>query len=63
MQQENNQPQPIHLVYLIRLWRSEPEGLWRISLQHKPGDLPVNFPDLESFCHYLQQLMANDSDH
>ena len=42
--------------YLLRLWRDEPGGRWRMSLQDVKSGERIGFADLERLFAYLRRL-------
>lgn len=44
---------PEYYAYLIRLWRTGPDGPWRVSLEDAKTGERVGFEDLATACAYL----------
>ena len=44
-----------YLAILIRLWREEREGEWRVQIEDAHSGEVQSFPDLEAFIAYLRQ--------
>jgi len=42
-----------YFAYLIRLWRAEPDGPWRASLEDAKTGERLGFADLAQACAYL----------
>ena len=51
-------------AYLIRMWRSAPESLWRASAQHTQTGETIMFANLESLFRFLhnQSVEATATD-
>jgi hypothetical protein len=45
---------PEYYAYLIRLWRTGPDGPWRVSLEDAKTGERVGFEDLAAACAYLR---------
>lgn len=44
--------------YLIRLWRNDPQAIWRASLQSTTTEEIRQFADVEQMWRYLQDQMT-----
>ncbi len=47
-------------AYLIRMWRSAPESLWRASAQHTQTGETVMFANLESLFRFLHDQSVEE---
>lgn len=47
-------------AYLIRMWRSTPESLWRASAQHTQTGETVMFANLESLFRFLHNQSVEE---
>lgn len=47
--------QSLYHSYLVRMWCSNPEGLWRASAQHTLTGRTVTFANLESLFRFLHE--------
>lgn len=62
MARATNPPQsPVYYQsYLIRMWRSAPETLWRASAQHTQTGETVMFANLESLFLFLHSQSVEE---
>ena len=49
-------------AYLIRMWRSSPDTLWRASAQHTQSGEIVFFADLERLFRFLHDQSVEPKD-
>ncbi len=47
--------------YLVRLWRSGADGMWRVSAQQVQSGETLRFANLESLFTYLQAQTSTDN--
>ena len=53
--------QSSYAAYLLRLWRDEPEGPWRASVERPSGGQPRHFASLQQFSDWLWEQYPEQS--
>lgn len=59
---DKKESQPIHRLYVLRLWREGASAPWRASVKQASTGKETHFANLESLCVYLQSETAPETD-